>query len=221
MAFDLKKFATDCGVPEPDRFADAVGHLRELVVETNHSMNLTRIVELEDFLIKHIADSLVIAKFFPEFTQESLRIADIGCGAGFPSLVLALAFPQLQLVPIDSTGKKVDFVARATQSLGLRNVSVVKGRSCELNRKTQFQYQFDVVTARAVAPSPIIYGDADKFPKHRSGRFILYKTPDQLVKELPALKILCAKQSIGWRATEIFQLPENAGTRQFLYSFRE
>ena len=130
---------------------------------------------------------------------------------------LALAFPNLLLTPIDSTGKKAAFVERAAQLLGLGNVRVVTGRSCELNRKGEFKSRFDVVTARAVAPAPVIWKDAGNFT-NRHGRFILYKTPEQAAEDLPALERLSAGRTIRWRTTEPFELPEEFGTRHFLYS---
>ena len=137
MAFNLKEFAIGCGLHDPEGFVAGVDKLYELVIETNKTMNLTRIVEPEEFRIKHVADSLAIAREFPEFASEYLKVADIGCGAGFPSLVLAMAFPNLKVTPIDSTGKKAAFVDHTAQALGLRNVNVVNGRSCELNRRSR------------------------------------------------------------------------------------
>ncbi len=218
MAFDLKLYAAQCGVADPERFYEQCQRFYEILIETNRTLNLTRITEPEEFAIKHVADSLAIARFFPEFQQDALHIADIGCGAGFPSLVLAMAFPRLRLTPIDSTGKKVAFVDRAARELGLTNVTVVNGRSCELNRKAEFKHRFDVVTARAVAPAPVIYGDAYEFPKRKHGRFILYKTPDQAAEDLPALELFCKKQPVRWHESEVFELPCGVGKRLFLYS---
>lgn len=217
MAFDLASYAAECGVPEPERFVERCGVFRDYLLETNRTLNLTRITGVEEFAVKHVADSLSIARYFPEFREARLRVADIGCGAGFPSLVLALAFPNLLLTPIDSTGKKAAFVERAAQLLELRNVRVVTGRSCELNRKGEFKSRFDVVTARAVAPAPVIWKDAGNFT-NRNGRFILYKTPEQAAEDLPALERLCAGRTIRWQVTEQFELPEHFGTRLFLYS---
>ena len=217
MAFDLASYAAECGVAEPERFVERCNLFRDYLLETNRTLNLTRITGVEEFAVKHVADSLAIARYFPEFREARLRVADIGCGAGFPSLVLALAFPNLLLTPIDSTGKKAAFVERAAQLLGLGNVRVVTGRSCELNRKGEFKSRFDVVTARAVAPAPVIWKDAGTFT-NRHGRFILYKTPEQAAEDLPALERLSAGRTIRWRTTEPFELPEEFGTRLFLYS---
>lgn len=218
MTFRLAGYAALCGVADPEGFAGQCEALRDLLVEANKTVNLTRITEPEEFAVKHVADSLSIAREFPELTTGYGKIADIGCGAGFPSLVLAMAFPNLRITAIDSTGKKTAFVERAIAALGLRNVRVVHGRSNELNCKPQFRHQFDVVTARAVAAAPIIYLDACDFIKRRTGRFILYKTPQQAAEDLPALEIACRKSPVIWRTTEVFELPGGAGQRLFLYS---
>lgn len=218
MEFRLAAYAASCGVADPEGFTAQCDTLRELLAEANKSVNLTRITEPEEFAIKHVADSLSIAREFPELTTEYRKIADIGCGAGFPSLVLAMAFPNLRITAIDSTGKKTAFVERAAAELGLRNVLVVHGRSNELNRKPQFRHQFDVVTARAVAAAPIIYLDACDFIKRKTGKFILYKTPQQAEEDLPALEIACRKFPVVWRTTREFELPGGAGQRLFLYS---
>lgn len=216
--FSLSAYAASCGVGDPEEFARRCELLREIIVETNRTMNLTRITGPEEFAVKHVADSLSIAREFPFLTSEYAKVADIGCGAGFPSLVLALAFPNLTLTPIDSTGKKVDFVRRAAKSLGLRNIHPVHGRSCELNHRSEYRHRFDVVTARAVAAAPIIYLDACDFIKRKTGCFILYKTPRQAEEDLPALEIACRKLPVEWHATQVFELPKNAGERLFLYS---
>ncbi len=218
MAFDLAEYARSCGVEDPDVFRERCDELYRLLIEANRQVNLTRITEPQEFNLKHIADSLAIARFFPELAEEKLTVADIGCGAGFPSLVLALAFPRLRITAIDSTGKKTAFVERAAAALGLTNLKVVTGRSNELNRRQEFRSRFDIVTARAVAPAPVIYGDADCFIKRKTGRFILYKTPDQAAEDLPALSRLCRSAGIEWKVTESFELPEGAGTRLFLHS---
>jgi len=206
--FDLEAFAADCGVADTAYFAERCGILHALLVAENEKTNLTRITEKEEFKIKHAADSLLLAKAFPSLTKKPISLADIGCGGGFPSLILALAFPNWKICAIDSTGKKTAFVRKAAQFLHLDNCEVVTGRSCELNRKAEFQERFDVVTARAVAKGKVIADDARRFPK-KSGYFILYKTPLQAEEDLPEL-------GAAWRLTSDFELPCGLGTRCFL-----
>ena len=79
-------------------------------------------------------------------------MVDVGAGAGFPGLPLKIAVPEIDLTMIDGTGKKITFLKHVTQALGLENVRTVQGRAEELGRQEKFRGQFDLVTARAVAP---------------------------------------------------------------------
>ncbi len=218
MAFDLAEYADAHRVPQPEKFTARCGKLRDMLCTVNQHVNLTRITGAEEFAVKHIADALSIADFFPEIATERLLVADIGCGAGFPSLVLALAWRNLNVTAIDSTGKKIDFVAAAADELGLKNIRPVKGRSIELNRKKEYQGRFDIVTARAVAPGMKLVSECDKMPKARTGRFIFYKTPVQVSEDMEALSRAADRFSLRWHASAQFSLPENQGERQFIWS---
>jgi 16S rRNA (guanine527-N7)-methyltransferase len=217
MNFSLLDYAAKCGVVSPDNFAKKCAVLREYLIEVNQTTNLTRITGENDFNIKHVADSLGLALCFPELTKESLRIADLGCGAGFPSLILALAFPHWHITSIDSTGKKINFVRSAAEKLGLDNLTAIHGRVNELNRKKEFQFKFDIVTARAVATAPSLARDASNFPA-KNGSFILYKTPGQAEEDMPVL--LKDFKNFKWQTTDTYQLPGDAGTRLFVIGKR-
>ena len=212
MIFELAGFAAAAGISAPEQFADRCEILRELLEKVNQEVNLTRITGKADFDLKHAADSLLLPMVFPELTKKPLNIADIGCGAGFPSLILALAFPHWQISAIDSIGKKVNFVRQAAELLQLKNLTAIHGRAGELNRKAEFQRKFDIVTARAVAPSPKIFRETDKFIKP-NGMWIFYKTPGQAAEELPELRKI---KNIHWEVTGEIALPDDAGTRVFV-----
>lgn len=209
--FDLKNFAADHLAADPESFLEKCIVLHKFLTEYNTRVNLTRLTTPEDFCYKHVADSLSITRCFPEIAEKPFIIADIGCGAGFPSLILALAFPQLQITAIDSIGKKITFVRQAAELLGLSNLTAVCGRSTELNCKKEFQNKFDIVTARAVAPSPKICREASRFLR-RNGRYIFYKTPTQAAEEAP---LLANMKNMRWENTPVFELPGNAGERLF------
>lgn len=217
MSFDLLAYARTCQVPAPEAFVARCEELRLFLEEANKSVNLTRVTGKEDFDIKHAADSLAIAAMFPELILRPLEIADLGCGAGFPTLILAIAFPHWRITPVDSTGKKVDFVRRAAEHLQLNNVFPVHGRVNELNRKIEYKQRFDVVTARAVAPSDVLAQDASNFPA-ADGRFIFYKTPFQAEDEMPRLPKKC--KGFFWSSTDVYDLPEEAGKRLFVIGKR-
>ena len=215
MAFALSDFARECRVADPERFAASCAKLYELLCEVNAHTNLTRITTKAEFEIKHVADSLAVVKILPELAEKPWRVADVGCGAGFPSLVLAAAFPQLEVTAIDSTHKKVAFVAEAAQKLGFVNLTAVAGRAIELSRKPEFQERFDLVTARAVAAAGKLFPECRRMIAPR-GRMVFYKTPQQAAE----LDELAGGGGFEWQVTPEFELPENCGSRLFIVGTR-
>ena len=93
-----------------------------------------------------------------------------------------------------------------------KNITAIQGRSNELNLKKEYQFKFDIVTARAVAPSPLIVAGTENFLK-KTGEYILYKTPEQAAEDLPILLKMGGK----WQKTDDFELPEAAGARCFIW----
>jgi len=215
MELNLEAICDECLVVDPVSFKTHCDKLFTLLKEAGEKTNLTRIIDEKDYFIKHVVDSLMIAKFFSDIAMEPLAVADIGCGAGFPSLVLAIAFPRLKITSIDSTGKKINFVNSAASELGLKNIEGIQGRACELNRKSNWIHRFDIITARAVGNSKMLYNDTRNMVK-KGGSHIFYKTPGQAESELPELAAI--PNGPSWKKTPEFVLPEDAGTRLFIYS---
>jgi 16S rRNA (guanine527-N7)-methyltransferase len=199
----------------PAVHSETFDRLYELLTAANSKFNLTRIESKESFLIKHVIDSMALLEHFPELAGRSLSVADVGCGAGFPSLVLAILCPQWRICAIDSIAKKTNFVRSAAGELALGNLEVVTGRACELNRQKSFQYRFDLVTARAVGPAAKLASETSRFLKP-GGKYIFYKTPHTLDEEIGALKQKFPR--IKWHSGDIYDLPEDAGSRIFIYS---
>lgn len=217
--FNLQNWIESNGLPVPDGFVAGMSRLLELLTEVNATHNLTRIVSERDYWIKHVADSIAILQYFPELAEADISLLDIGCGAGFPSVPLAAACPNLRITAMDSIGKKTSFVRLAADDLGLGNLQVVTARARELNRKDEWRDRFDVITGRAVAPARMLYRET-RAMRSGDGRFIFYKTPEQIVEDLPQVAKDTASQGLGWLTSELFELPENSGKRQFLYSVR-
>ena len=118
-----------------------------ILVEENQKYNLTRIIEKEDVYLKHFYDSLTITKIIDIDNQS---ICDLGSGAGFPGLVLAICFPNTKLTLIESNNKKCYFLNLVKEKLNLNNVTVINIRTEEYAKANR--EIFDIVTARAVAP---------------------------------------------------------------------
>ena len=111
----------------------------------NRTYNLTAISTPAEMLTHHLLDSLAI-----QSDLQGTRIADVGTGAGFPGLPLAVCNPARHFTLIDSTAKKIRFVSHAAQALGLTNVTAVHARAQSLRPEAPF----DTVVARALAPLP-------------------------------------------------------------------
>lgn len=132
--------------------ADLLHRLTEQLIETNKTFNLTAITDEERIAELHMADCAMTAASFP----EGARVIDVGCGAGFPSLPLAILRPDLRITALDATQKKVQYVQRTADLLGLTNVQAICGRAEELAAKADYRETFDVATARAVAALPVL-----------------------------------------------------------------
>lgn len=118
-----------------------------ILKEENEKDNLTRIIEQNEVYLKHFYDSLTINKIIDIYSQN---ICDLGSGAGFPGLVLAICFPKTKITLIESNGKKCYFLNLVKEKLKLNNVIVINERSEDYAQKNR--EKFDIVTARAVAP---------------------------------------------------------------------
>ena len=130
----------------------------EEMVETNRVMNLTAITEYSEVVTKHFLDSLCMVKagkYSPAVKQllngEELSVIDVGTGAGFPGIPLAIFFPKAHFTLLDSLNKRIRFLDAAAHSLGITNVTCVHGRAEELSRTPEYREKFDIVTSRAVA----------------------------------------------------------------------
>ena len=133
--------------------ADALTALALDLVETNERFNLTAITSPGEIVLKHFADCAALVPHLPERGE----VLDVGCGAGFPSLVLAILCPSLFVTALDATEKKVRFVRDAAEKLGLSNLTAVAGRAEDLGLSgSPCRERFDVVTARAVAPLTLL-----------------------------------------------------------------
>ncbi|MBE3554498.1 MAG: 16S rRNA (guanine(527)-N(7))-methyltransferase RsmG [Thermicanus sp.] len=121
----------------------------EMLVLWNERINLTAITDEEGVYEKHFFDSLM-----PTFStpfHHVHKIADIGSGAGFPSIPIKIIYPHLQVVIVDSLKKRITFLEELVKELGLDQVELIHGRAEEVGRKPYYRESFPIVLARAVA----------------------------------------------------------------------
>ena len=128
--------------------------LTQLLLEWNERMNLTAITDWEAIAIKHYLDALTLNKVIRQF--DGLRLVDVGAGAGFPGLPLAIAWPQLQLTLMDSTLKKLRFIDHVVEALALKNVRTLHSRAEDAGRDQAQREAYDIVVARALGRLPVL-----------------------------------------------------------------
>jgi 16S rRNA (guanine527-N7)-methyltransferase len=123
----------------------------EELVDWNCRFNLTAITACEEVQVKHFLDSLTVSLALPRPIPEGFRVIDVGSGAGFPGIPLKIAFPQIELVLLESTGKKADFLKHLVEALSLEKIRVITGRAEEFAQSPVFRETFDASVARALA----------------------------------------------------------------------
>lgn len=124
------------------------------LLDWNQRINLTAITDPEEIMIKHHLDSLTLLKVIHQF--DNLKLVDVGTGAGFPGLALAIVFPKLHVTFLDSTGKKLKFIEHVGQALKLKNIETLHARAEDAGRDKKYRESYDIVTARAVARMPAL-----------------------------------------------------------------
>ena len=166
----------------------------EYLVEKNKVMNLTAITEYEEVITKHFLDSLAVVKtscFKPE-KLAGKRLIDIGTGAGFPGIPLKIAFPELEILLLDSLNKRINFLNEVTEMLGLTKINTVHGRAEDYAKQKGYRESFDFCVSRAVANLSTLSEYCIPFVK-QSGCFISYKSgsvDQELIQAEKAVKIL-------------------------------
>lgn len=142
---------------EQQRQMDALG---ELYTEWNSKINVISRKDIEELYVRHALHSLAIAKVCT--FEAGARVVDIGCGGGFPTIPLAILFPEVEFTAVDSIGKKITVVREVASALGLKNVTPVNARIEAVGG------QFDYVVSRAVTDLKTLKGWA--LPKLRTGQ---------------------------------------------------
>lgn len=122
------------------------------MLEENEKYNLTAITDPDKIILNHYADCAALAVRLP----KGAKIADIGCGAGFPTLPVAILRPDVTIIGIDSTAKRIGYVNETAELLGLKNVTAIAMRAEDGGKNPEYREKFDIATARAVAEMRIL-----------------------------------------------------------------
>ena len=189
--------------------------LQKLLQDWNSRVNLTRLVQGEDFWIAQVLDSLW--PLLPELMSPDTprRCIDVGTGGGFPGLAVAIALPGAELTLVDSVGRKTAAVAAMAQSLGLSDrVQVRTERVERTGQDPSCRGKFDLAMARAVGSAPVVAEYLVPLLR-RSGEGLLYRGRwhDTDDKELQSALTLLKARSLKLQRME---LPSQRGTRTLI-----
>ena len=144
------KFADNAGIALTERRAQLLSLHIQLMIEWNLRLNLTRITGREEIIVKHLLDSILPARFLP----SSGCALDVGTGAGFPGIPLKIVYPDLQMVLLDSSRKKVNFLTAVAATLGLKGIRVLHGRWQDFSKVEEHANRFELITMRALKLEP-------------------------------------------------------------------
>ncbi len=179
---------------------------RALLLEYNQRYNLTTILEEKDVTYKHFLDSAAGVDLF----TRGARVAEIGSGAGFPSMVLKILREDLSFDLFESVGKKCSFLQVVVDKLALQKVHIYNLRAEDGAKDSNFRERYDFVTARAVARMNTLSEYCLPFARV-GGSFIAYKSGDK--REIDEAK--SAYALLGGKLERVFEyaLPEGYGDR--------
>lgn len=138
-----EKFQINIDDEEIEKFYDYMN----LLLEWNEKMNLTAITEQDDIILKHFIDSMTIL----EYLGENKKIIDVGTGAGFPGIPIAIMNKDKEITLMDSLNKRISFLEEVCKEIDLENVKTVHSRAEDLGRNTEFREKYDIAVSRAVA----------------------------------------------------------------------
>jgi 16S rRNA (guanine527-N7)-methyltransferase len=186
-------------LPHRDRLISLGQKHLEMISAANEYMNLTRIVNPQEAAIKHIYDCVAPWRHF----QSATHILDVGTGAGFPGIPLAIILPDVRFTLAESIGKKARFVESVVDTLELPNAAVIAERA-EAAAAAQ---KAGIITARAVAPIDRLI-DLFRRPLKAGIRFLLFKGPD-VEAEIAGAKMDRIAGSVLCR----YDLPDGFGSR--------
>jgi 16S rRNA (guanine527-N7)-methyltransferase len=186
--------------------------LYDLLVEGSRRTNLTSLRSESDIILRHFVDSLTCLK--TGLLDSNASFLDLGTGAGFPGIPLAIARPQLQATLLDGTQKKIDFVQQCLTALGLLQARAIWGRAELLGRQPDWRDSFDRVVTRAVGSVPMMLELA--LPLLKVGGYLILQKGPEVDQEVERNQQITAQLGAQWADTLSVELPQGAGSRRII-----
>lgn len=164
----------------------------EMLIETNKQLNLTAITDPHEVAVKHFVDSLTALDDDAHIFKQGAKLLDLGTGAGFPGIPLAIMRPDLEIVLFDSLQKRLNFLSAVISELDLSKVTTLHGRAEDMSHDDRHREAYDLVTSRAVARLPVLLEWALPYVK-QNGYMVALKGAayeDEINEATKALTIL-------------------------------
>lgn len=181
-----------------------------LLVEWNKKINLTAITEEKDIILKHFVDSLTVLKYI----KENKSIVDVGTGAGFPGIPLAIMNDSLKITLVDSLNKRINFLNEVCNKINLKNIKAIHARAEEFGQDNNYRESYDVAISRAVANLTVLAEYLLPLVKV-GGKIICMKGPDieeELKQAKSAIDLLGGK----FERCDNFCLPKSDISRNII-----
>ncbi len=192
--------------------ADAFLQYALLLEEWNQKINLTAITDFQEVVHKHFLDS--VYPFTLLKADTDITLLDVGSGAGFPGIPLKILFPKLQISLLDSLNKRIRFLNEVIGQLHLTNIRAIHGRAEDFAKQMDYREQFDMVTARAVAPMRILAEYCLPFVR-LGGYFWAYKAENVAEEVKLAEKAISILGGVGPESLH-YTLPESEAGRSLI-----
>lgn len=149
----LKEEANKINISLNDNILNQLEMYKNILLEWNEKINLTAITDDYEFIMKHFIDCLEIVKYI-DINKE---VIDVGTGAGFPGIVIAIFFEgKLNITLLDALNKRINFLQEVINMLKLSNITLVHGRAEECAKMKEYREKYDTVVSRAVANLPVL-----------------------------------------------------------------
>lgn len=166
---NFKEIFKEYNIELTDSNIEKINNYYNILIEENNKYNLTNIVDYEEFFIKHVLDSALPINLI----EKNKNIVDIGCGAGFPSVIFSILREDLKILGIDSVNKKTNFINIVKEKLNLKNINAEHIRIEDYAKK--YREKINIVTGRAVAPLNIFLEYSIPLIK-KDGYVLIYKS---------------------------------------------
>ena len=196
----LKEILMAAQLPLDDALIEKLNQYHTLLLDWNTRMDLTSVSE-KDMAARHFVDSLLPLKK-EELFPDGITLIDVGTGAGFPGLPLAIARPDMKVTLLEAQGKRCQFLHAVCQALALENVTIINDRAEVLGRDEAHREQYDRAVARAVAPLNILCEYLLPFVKE-GGCALCWKGPAVMEEKADGA---AAAKMLGGQLTDVMEM---------------